>query len=100
MAELGDVSERLLAEARASLSPVRMRVERHADGFVAELVRDDGSVLWPNYAHGPDELLAALAAEQRYLVEERGAGAVRGASYLDIANERLRRALSDPLDLP
>ncbi len=71
MADLKDVSERLLAEARASLDPVRMRVKSHPGGFVAELVGKDGSVLWPNYAHGPDELLVAIAAEQRYLVEER-----------------------------
>lgn len=92
MAESEDVRVVLMAEASASVSPLSIRVRPLADGYVAELVSADGSILWPDYARGSDELLAALAAEQRFLVEERGAGSVAGSSYLDKAHERLRRA--------
>lgn len=51
------------------------------------------SVVWPRYASGPSLVLAVLAAEQRWLVEEEGSGGVAGETYLDKAEERLRRAL-------
>lgn len=67
---------------------------RHGENVVVvDLTRYDGTVLWPNYATGPDELLALLAAEQRYLVEEEGRGSVVGATYLEKARERVRRAV-------
>jgi hypothetical protein len=64
------VREALLAEAVAALSPTILRVQARNGGFVVDLLTGDGSVLWPDYAHGPDELLAVLAAEQRFLVED------------------------------
>lgn len=69
----------------------------HMDGatFVAELSGADGRVIWPHYAAGPTESLAYLAAEQRYLVEEVGRGSLNGASYLDKAEERLRRWVAE-----
>lgn len=86
------VRDRLTAEVAELLNPLRVRVRPDAEGFTADLVRADGSVLWPNYAHGPDELLTVLAAEQRFLVEDRGQGSVVGATYFDKARVRLRRA--------
>ena len=88
MADPGDLT-RLLDEVTRRVGPVAVRED--GDTFVAELIRDDGSILWPNYAHGPSEVLAILAAEQRSLVEDQGAGSVAGATYLDKARERLRR---------
>lgn len=62
------------------------------DGFVCDLVAADGAhVAVAEYGAGPSELLAFLAAEQRYLVEQDGRGSVRGWTYLDRARERVRR---------
>lgn len=82
----------LLNEARLAVAPFTI-VTRPSDGggFVADLMTTDGRVALRAYGSGPDPLLAALAAEQRYLVEEQGHGSVRGATYLDKAKERLRR---------
>ena len=88
MAEPKNVA-RLLDEVRQRLG--RVVVRQDGNVFIAELARDDGSVSWPNYAHGPDEVLATLAAEQRFLVEDEGRGAVVGDTYVDKARERLRR---------
>jgi hypothetical protein len=46
-----------------------------------------------DYAIAPDSVLAVLAAEQRWLVEEQGRGSVPGDTYVDKARESLRRAL-------
>lgn len=88
-----DHRARLLTEVAQTLSPLAVAVRPEGDDFAADLVREDGHVVWPNYASAPDQLLATLAAEQRYLAEEVGAGSLRGESYLDKARERLRRAL-------
>jgi hypothetical protein len=40
-------------------------------------------------------LRAVLEAEQRYLVEQVGSGSVTGRTYLDKANERLRRFVGE-----
>lgn len=40
-------------------------------------------------ARGPDELLAVLSAEQRYLAEQAGLSAVDGVTYVDKAEERI-----------
>ena len=69
---------------------MRIAVRRMADGFAADLVAVDGSVAVTDYGAGPDELLAVLVAEQRYLVEQEGSGSVAGATYLDKARERVR----------
>jgi hypothetical protein len=67
------------------------KVRTRGGGFGVDIVRRDGSVVWPDYASGPDPLLTVLSAEQRYLVEERGTGSVHGETYLDKARQRLRR---------
>lgn len=87
-----EVRERLVAEVHDRLAPEAFAVHVDEDEVVVDLLRDDGSVLWPRYAQGPDELLACLSAEQRYLVEDIGHGAVSGVTYLDKAKERVRRA--------
>lgn len=49
-------------------------------------------VFYPNYGSGPTEVLAVIGTEQRYLVEEVGdRPAAPGKTYLDKAEERLRR---------
>jgi len=68
-----------------------VRMSHDDDGFVVDLCRSDGTVVWPSFARGVDELQALLAAEQRYLVEEVGEGSVPGATYADKAAERLRQ---------
>ena len=93
MADPDDLT-RLLDEVTERLGPISLR--RDGDTFVAELIRDDGTIYWPNYAHGPSEVLATLAAEQRFLVEDLGVGSVSGATYLDKARERLRRWQARP----
>jgi hypothetical protein len=90
MHEADDVGD-LLDEVARMFNPLVVLVRRDGDMFVAELAREDGSIFWPTYAHGPSEVLAVLAAEQRFLVEDRGSGAVSGATYIDKARERLRR---------
>ncbi len=49
---------------------MRIVARRAAVGFAADLVAVDGGVAVADYGAGPDELLAVLAAEQRYLVEQ------------------------------
>lgn len=56
-----------------------------------DLLRSDGTVLWPDYASGRSEMMAILAAEQRYLTEQVGSGSTPGSTYADKAAERLRR---------
>lgn len=60
-------------------------------GFVVDLVRRDGTTFWPNFANGPDRFFALVIAEQRYLLEEVGSGSMPGETYLEMAEERLRR---------
>jgi hypothetical protein len=81
----------LLQEIQRAVAPMRIVSRPKDDSFVADLLSGDGRVAVPEYATGPNPLLAALAAEQRYLVEQQGAGSVRGTTYLDKAVERLRR---------
>ena len=93
MSEADEVAA-LLDEVARMFAPLVIAVRRDGDTFVAELVRADGTRAWPNYAHGPSEVLATLAAEQRFLVEDRGAGSMSGGTYIDKARERLRRWLA------
>ena len=81
----------LAAEATQALAPLTAAVRTESDGFVIDLLRTDGTVLWPDYASGDDELLAVLTAEQRYLTEQIGRGSMPGATYKDKAAERRRR---------
>jgi hypothetical protein len=80
----------LLADAMLTFAPLRVASRRRAQDVVVDVLRSDGSVLWPDYASGPTELMAILAAEQRYLAEEAGHGSAPGATYADKAAERLR----------
>lgn len=85
------VEAALLAEAQEHVRPLKL-APRPVDGvFVCDLVAVDGSVAVADYGAGPNELLAVLVAEQRYLVEQEGRGSVRGSTYLDKALERVRR---------
>jgi hypothetical protein len=61
-----------------------------SDGFVLDLV--SGTLRLDGWASGPDEALAVIAGEQRWLVEQEGSGSVPGDTYVDKARERLRRA--------
>jgi hypothetical protein len=81
----------LAAEASQALAPLTAAVRTESGGFVIDLLRSDGTVLWPDYASGADELLAILTAEQRYLAEQMGRGSMPGATNNDKATERLRR---------
>ena len=81
----------LIDEVTSTLAPLAVSLRLDGDSVVADLAREDRTILWPNYADGPNEVLATLAAEQRFLVEDRASGAVSGATYLDKASERLRR---------
>lgn len=64
-----------------------------SEGVAVDLVGDiNPSVVLREYGSGPDSVLAILAAEQRWLVEEEGRGSVLGETYVDKARERLRRA--------
>jgi len=47
------------------------------------------SVRW--YGSGPSETLAVVVTEQRWLVEQDGTGSTSGVTYVDKAQERLRR---------
>ena len=81
----GSAKSALLDEAQVHVRPMRIAARPVADGFAADLVAVDGSVAVTDYGAGPDELLAVLVAEQRYLVEQEGRGSVAGATYLDKA---------------
>jgi len=81
----------LLAEAQDHVAPLRIVARPVAGGFAADLVAADGRVAVAGYGSGPDELIAVLVAEQRYLVEQVGRGSVGGATYADKARERVRR---------
>jgi len=78
----------LVASARQRLAPTIARVTRSAHGATVELTDQAGHIVWPEYAHGPNRLLALLAAEQRYLVEQTGADSTAGATYVDKARTR------------
>jgi hypothetical protein len=80
-----------LADAMRTFAPMTVASRRDAQNVVVDLLRSDGSVLWPDYASGRSEIMAILAAEQRYLVEEVGDGSAPGVTYADKAAERLLR---------
>ena len=85
----------LLAEAQEHVRPLRLAARAVDDGFVCDLLAAGGTrVAVAEYGAGPDELLAVLVAEQRYLAEQEGRGSVRGSTYLDKARERVRRGPS------
>jgi hypothetical protein len=83
----------LVGEAQAVVAGCGLSFKVHEDSgaWSVDMVSGGGTVVWRDYAHGPDQLLAIVSAEQRYLAEECGGGTVDGATYLDKARERLRR---------
>jgi hypothetical protein len=81
----------LLDDARRTFGPLTVASRTDPVGVVVDVLRSDGTVLWPNYASGQDENMAILAAEQRYLVEQIGSGSMPGATYAEKAAERLGR---------
>ncbi len=93
MTEAEDVSA-LLDEVARMFAPLVLALRHDGDVFVVNLVSDDGTVVWPDYSYGPTEVLAMLAAEQRFLVEDRGSGSMPGATWDEKARERLRRWLA------
>jgi len=82
----------LTAEAQSVLDNGNRFVARpEGDQWVVDIVAANGKVSWPLFGGGPDPLRAVLAAEQRYLVEQVGSGSLLGRTYVDKANERIRR---------
>lgn len=84
-------------EARFSAAAISLRVTRDEKGFTVDLIGlDSGATVWPRYT-GPHqtEMIAVVAAEQRWLAEEIGAGTVIGNTYAEKAEERLRRWRQD-----
>ncbi len=67
---MNSVAAALLSDAQDHAHLMRIVARRAAVGFAADLVAVDGGVAVADYGAGPDELLAVLAAEQRYLVEQ------------------------------
>jgi hypothetical protein len=53
--------------------------------------RRTGDVSVRSYGSGPSETLAVVVTEQRWLVEQDGTGSTTGVTYVDKAQERLRR---------
>ncbi len=60
------------------------------DGWHVDLGNLQGDLIRRDSAIHDDQLHALLCAEQRYLVEEVGAGSVPGETYRDMAEERIR----------
>src|SRR3954463_8477346 len=59
--------------------------------WVAHIARQAGEIVVRSYANGPDRLVTAFAAEQRWRVEQDGSGSVMGDTYVDKVRERIRR---------
>lgn len=76
-----DVIAALLAEAARTFAPLTVSLRSDGSGgVVADILGSDGFLAWPTYSRGPNELLATLSAEQRYLMEEKGSGSVEGVT--------------------
>jgi hypothetical protein len=82
----------LSVERRDGSTTVPRSAPSSAYGFWVDLVnmRTD-EVQIRNYGSGPSELLAIMATEQRWLVEQEGSGSMPGDTYVEKAGERLRR---------
>jgi hypothetical protein len=61
------------------------------EGWHIDVITLSGDLVWANYAQDEDQLCAWLCAEQRYLVEQVGTGAMPGSTFRDRAEERVRR---------
>jgi hypothetical protein len=82
----------LSVERRDGSAIVPRSAPSHGYGFWVDLVSvRTGDVQMRNYGSGPSELLAIMATEQRWLVEQDGSGAMPGDTYVEQAKERLRR---------
>jgi hypothetical protein len=90
MTEAEDVGP-LLNEVARAFAPSRIVCRKDGTDVVADVVGPNGVLAWPDFSRGPSELMAVLAAEQRFLVEQVGSGAAPGTTYVDMAKERLHR---------
>ena len=90
MTEAEDVGP-LLDEVARAFAPSRIVCRNDGTEVVADVVGPNGALAWPEFSRGPSELMALLAAEQRFLVEQVGSGATPGTTYVDMATERLHR---------
>jgi hypothetical protein len=90
-----DAAIALEAERWFDLQGFNVVLRGTPDGVVADLVADaNPSSVVRDYAVAPDSILAVLAAEARWMVEEEGLDCLPGATYVEKARERLRRAAS------
>ena len=80
-----------ITDTIGNVRPMVIRTRKTEAEYVVDLVTAEGRVAVSAYGAGPDELLAILAAEQRYLTEQTGHGSVPGSTYLAKARERIRR---------
>lgn len=82
----------LSVEQRDGSTIVPRSAPSYGYGFWVDLVRvRTGDVSMRNYGSGPSELLAIMATEQRWLVEQEGSGSMPGGTYVEKGEERLRR---------
>jgi hypothetical protein len=82
----------LSVERRDSSTVVPRPGRPSDDSFWVDLLSvRTGKVVFPNFGAGPSELLAIMVAEQRWLVEQEGSGSMPGGTYVEKAEERLRR---------
>jgi hypothetical protein len=79
----------------SAIMPRKLR--KWGEGYWVDLIdlRTE-DVFVPNYGSGPTQTLAVISTEQRWLVEQEGAGSAPGKSYVDKAEERLRRGRLGP----
>lgn len=97
-------AERLMADATCALNGHFRTSQTQTRGLTPWLSTSPGTMK-PSCGRtmraAPDELLAVLAAGQRYLVEEEARDSVRGATYLDKARTRVtcRLAIREPMSI-
>jgi hypothetical protein len=91
----------LRVEERDMRDELRLRSRRKAPSashshWVDLVSLRTGEVFMRSYGSGPTPTLAVIATEQRWLVEQEDAGAAAGATYVEKAEERLRRGRAMP----
>lgn len=83
----------LVAEFQAILpSGTHFAVHAEKSAWVVDIVRGDGSVVWPHFGGGSDQFQALNTAWRRYVVEQLGLGAW-DRIYENGKNERIRQFL-------
>jgi hypothetical protein len=82
---------RLSVDRRDGLTIVPSDAESSDHDHWVDLVSlETDQVTMANYGSGPSEILAIMATEQRWLVEQEGSGSASGQTYVEKALERLR----------